>query len=785
MAFPDGWQRKVQLSLAGSVITGGPHATMNIRLTEQTVPEEMLTTGGEFACQADGGDIRLTTDEAGLNVLPLDIRNITQDTVVSGNQAFDAWSVVTEVESGVDVTLYLWYLTNETETQPAVGDTGGRNAVYPNHILAIAIDNDPGLARPQYVDRTGNGADCSAGASAVSGDRVSSKFVQGLQVDAAGKTIYNGTPGPMAFTIVVDIAPETRAGAIVLWSRKDVAATSGILWRLENSGGTNYQLTTTGATNVTVGRTGSGSVLVETGAGITWSDGNFHQTVVTADGSNLGRLFFDGAVVDVNITVGTGFSLAGPLTLGLGGDVFAFPGAISDSTIDEFEIIDNVAWSADYVTSRYAIMDAPENYITVGTPQSAAINAELALAECVEDTTAVLQNVAHPLQFTVDTVADVAGSLTSTYFTFVDAGGTEYYVWFDVAGTGVDPTPSGTPIEVDIASGATAEAVATALASAVAAPAAVASAVAIGSRVTITMTADGAPSAFPADVTTGFTMTLVQQGGDTSSIITDIEFTEGSAPALVYPVARPYQAQVVLLKPGQRPVQFRQVLSVAGSSIPAGALQIPDRNYRDPAGGGVSLKQPWREGFTRDVRAWDDALLLVAVHQYSAAGTTVTGVTYGGQAMTSVISVENTTGDRQRLHLWRLDAAGIAAATSDTIAVASTGTPIEERVVSAVYENVDQASPIVGNATARSNSGAALTTAARDVVAGGKIVGVYAAGENVDTVWPLFVERLDIAGEATQLSVADLGRSTATVSAQVTNTATVETVLLAASLRAA
>lgn len=67
----------------------------------------------------------------------------------------------------------------------------------------------------------------------------------------------------------------------------------------------------------------------------------------------------------------------------------------------------------------------------------------------------------------VTTVADVAGSLNNKYF-FISSPNTDYYVWFNVGGAGVDPAlPGRTGIPVAFAPNATANAVATAVAAAV------------------------------------------------------------------------------------------------------------------------------------------------------------------------------------------------------------------------------------------------------------------------------------------------------------------------------
>ncbi len=71
----------------------------------------------------------------------------------------------------------------------------------------------------------------------------------------------------------------------------------------------------------------------------------------------------------------------------------------------------------------------------------------------------------------VTLVADIAGSLNSTYFTFNSAGDLyPYYVWYNINGAGVDPAPAGRiGIAVAGATGASANTLATATRAAIAA----------------------------------------------------------------------------------------------------------------------------------------------------------------------------------------------------------------------------------------------------------------------------------------------------------------------------
>lgn len=136
---------------------------------------------------------------------------------------------------------------------------------------------------------------------------------------------------------------------------------------------------------------------------------------------------------------------------------------------------------------------------------------------------------------TITTVADVAGSLNNKYFFITGFNTTfqsvdNFYVWFNVSSTGTDPMiPNRMGIEVDISTGATANAVATALATALnssdfSAPAPVANVVSV-----TVLVAGSAP--FPADSTGGTKTNFVFTNGTPGSTNfgTVLSFTGASA----------------------------------------------------------------------------------------------------------------------------------------------------------------------------------------------------------------------------------------------------------------
>lgn len=115
----------------------------------------------------------------------------------------------------------------------------------------------------------------------------------------------------------------------------------------------------------------------------------------------------------------------------------------------------------------------------------------------------------------VTTVADVAGSLSSTFFT-LDTITTKYYVWYDVDNGNADPAPAGrTSIEVDISANDTANTVASNTQAAVNAVTDF-SATVLTNVVTITHAALGTvENARDGSPATGFTFAVTTQGDGT------------------------------------------------------------------------------------------------------------------------------------------------------------------------------------------------------------------------------------------------------------------------------
>jgi len=111
----------------------------------------------------------------------------------------------------------------------------------------------------------------------------------------------------------------------------------------------------------------------------------------------------------------------------------------------------------------------------------------------------------------------------------------------------------------------------------------------------------------------------------------------------------------------------------------------------------VGLADSWQTGLSHPVASGTNRILVLVASNEQQTTTTpsLTGVTYGGQPLTHVISSEVTsTGITDRIEIWILKEAGIAAAVGTTIAPTWTGPPDTPLYSHAIFNNVNQPTPV-------------------------------------------------------------------------------------------
>lgn len=221
MAFPTGWSYKRQISIDSGQKSGSPTGIV-LTITEDSGLADAngpLDADGTAPAQNGGGDLRVSSDSAGANQIPLDVVSFVTDN--------DHTAAKCELKVNFDDlssdAFYLWWGTEGTESQPAVTDTYGRNAVYSsgNHLLVYSMDEDPSGASPQITDRTGNGYDGTSSGSMTSGDVVSGQVGSAIDFDGTDDRIDSGS--------TLSAITESTDWSISCWSSPNLISTDQIL----------------------------------------------------------------------------------------------------------------------------------------------------------------------------------------------------------------------------------------------------------------------------------------------------------------------------------------------------------------------------------------------------------------------------------------------------------------------------------------------------------------------------------------------------------------------------
>jgi len=152
--------RKAPLQIQGSEVTGTP-AELIFKLkwdgnpATSNLPADMFTTS--TSAQSDGGDIRVTTDSAGVNLVPIHIRDYFSD----GTSATAYAEIAAEIDTtGSNQTIWIWWNTTGTDSQPSRETSGGSEGVY--SICFYASPMDKTGSTPTFTDQSPNSADANS-----------------------------------------------------------------------------------------------------------------------------------------------------------------------------------------------------------------------------------------------------------------------------------------------------------------------------------------------------------------------------------------------------------------------------------------------------------------------------------------------------------------------------------------------------------------------------------------------------------------------------------------------
>jgi hypothetical protein len=157
VAFPSGWTRKCDIAIGFPKVGTGGVSDFTVYLTRGHFPDEMCDPAGGNNAQANGGDIRFSSDAAGATRLACQIDAFGHDSALGADDAVVRIQVkVPSLSDSVDTPIYVWYNSLSVETQPASTDTyGSQNAYDASHCSRWALDEAVGGGAPQMLDSVG------------------------------------------------------------------------------------------------------------------------------------------------------------------------------------------------------------------------------------------------------------------------------------------------------------------------------------------------------------------------------------------------------------------------------------------------------------------------------------------------------------------------------------------------------------------------------------------------------------------------------------------------------
>lgn len=365
MVFPDGWSRKCKVTIDNTKVVS-TLTNFYALLTEDNLPSEIFDADGSYPANADGGDIRFTTDKAGTTQLARHIVEFTRDNDPANGTAQIRVNVPS-LSSSTDTDIWIWY-HNTGASEPAVGATYGRNNTYRSEIKAIwHLEEIGDGTTDEYIDSSGTDNHGTGGSGTPSKvpDRVVGKIDYGQDFVASTND----------FIHVPDHASLQITGAISFgsWVKRDASKGGTILIKSDsvgNIGNTSYglSLATDGTMYV---------VLFSSGAATFWQstasiNTDWHHVMVTWDGTTGGggnvKLYIDGSEAETFNKTDTLHTAAGyPVTLGAkaGGTNDKLDGILDTIPIAAME------FTAGWIGTLYNNENAPDTFSSAGTPINA------------------------------------------------------------------------------------------------------------------------------------------------------------------------------------------------------------------------------------------------------------------------------------------------------------------------------------------------------------------------------------------------------------------------------
>jgi hypothetical protein len=215
MAFPQGWN-SIQTIMIDHTKMAADETNFPVPLVwtgasgTSNVDSDIINSNNPYSANADGSDIRASSDALGQNQLPVEVVLITKN-AVAASARLEIYVNVSSVSSSSNTVIYLWY-GNSTATMPLATDTYGRNAVWTNH---LAVYHMTGAG--DITDSTGNGHTAvNTGSASATGlyNAASARLF-----DNSGNTFFTisgllGNPAALTVLSIVNATAQSTSASI-------------------------------------------------------------------------------------------------------------------------------------------------------------------------------------------------------------------------------------------------------------------------------------------------------------------------------------------------------------------------------------------------------------------------------------------------------------------------------------------------------------------------------------------------------------------------------------------
>ena len=368
--------RRCSLTIDADEIDSGDRENFTVILSPAILPAEMLVESGEYAALEGGGDIRFSTDEAGENLIPCDIRYFSP----ADGRANIAVKLP-EVSQTTDTTFYMWYNKAGVEQPNWTGEFGRFNAYDDYYVSVLPLcETGTGFGH-DFKDRTRNEVNYRGGDGGGTHipDSVDSPFDKGLEFGVDDDYLdsrfkdgqnYDHIQNTLEFSIEALVALDNLSPRQVILTSTGSSGEKGFIfmWDTLGSGFGDEAL------RLAAFKGSSGNEVIDghSNDGSTITDANWHHVAATGIVTFNGLLFYvDGSVKSTTYgeaydTLSTG-NATNPCLIGR---------ATSLSTTTDFEgkmaevRVSNVNRDPGWLAAVHSNLLTPTDFITVGTPET-------------------------------------------------------------------------------------------------------------------------------------------------------------------------------------------------------------------------------------------------------------------------------------------------------------------------------------------------------------------------------------------------------------------------------